>query len=317
MKTSRRDFVKTLGVGVGAAAATGLAAMGGRTASAATREFNISLAAWSLHKAIGSGQLPMLDMPKVARQMYDIEAIELVNRLLEPCEKSFAEQKPYLDQLAKNAADNNVKFLLIMVDGEGNIGGREEGQREEAITRHSKWVDIANYLGCHSIRMNWAGAPRGVEKDAKELEAFIERSVAPLQKLCEYGDSKSINVIIENHGGPSSYPDAMKRLIEAVKHPRFGTLPDFGNFPPEIDPYDAVDVLMNYAKAVSAKCHDFDDTTGNETKLDYERLLQIVVDKHGYHGYIGIEYEGDRLSEYDGIKACKKLLDRLKSGAAA
>ena len=109
--------------------------------------------------------------------------------------------------------------------------------------------------------------------------------------------------------------------MERVDHERFGTLPDFGNFPPRtpnyggpksVDVYTGIDKLMKYAKAVSAKCYDFDEATGLETKLDYERLINIVVDKHGYSGYIGIEYEGNRLGEYEGVKACKKLLERLR-----
>ena len=118
--------------------------------------------------------------------------------------------------------------------------------------------------------------------------------------------------MIENHWGPSSYPDILLELIKRVDHPRFGTLPDFGNFPDDVDNYDAVDRMMPYAKTVSAKCYDFDDDTGLETKLDYERLIGNVVDTHGYTGYIGIEYEGNRLSEYDGILACKKLLEKLR-----
>ncbi|MCP4643608.1 MAG: TIM barrel protein, partial [bacterium] len=189
----------------------------------------------------GDGKTPMLDMPKLARQEWDIEAIELVNRMLESSRGTFDEQKPYLDQLMKNADDNKVKILLIMVDGEGSIGDRREEARELAVTRHSKWVDIAQYLGCHSIRMNWGGAKRGTESVPKELKAFIKRSVPAFRKLCDYGDSKGINVIIENHGGPSSYPDAMERLMKAVDHERFGTLPDFGNFPNEVDLYDGID----------------------------------------------------------------------------
>lgn len=297
----------------GAAAAT-MAATSGGTARAA-RDYKISLAAWSLHRTIGvgEGKVPMLDMPKMTRQEWDIEAIELVNRMLAEHEKSFPDMKPYLDSLAKNATDNKVKILLIMVDGEGMIGGREEAQREEAVTRHSKWVDIAEYLGCHSIRMNWAGGAQGVEKDPAGLKDFIDRSVPAFRKLCDYADKKNINVIIENHGGASSDPAAMEQLVPAVDHPRFGTLPDFGNFPKGVDIYDGIDRLMKFAKAVSAKCHDFDDTTGEETTKDYGRLIEIVVDKHKYNGYIGIEYEGDRLSEAEGIKRCKALLERLKA----
>lgn len=306
---TRRRFMQTTALAATAAAA------GNAPRAHAAREFGISLAGWSLHRTIGEGddKIPMLDMPKVSRQEFDIEAIELVNRMLPPHAESFADMKGYLDTLAKNAADNDVKILLIMVDGEGSIGHRSKGGRDEAVTRHKKWIDIAEYLGCHSIRMNWAGAPRDIMDQGDDaVNEFIDRSVPGLRTLAEYGDGKDINVIIENHGGPSSFIKPLVSLMESVDHPRFGTLPDFGNFYGE-DPYEAVDAFMKYAKAVSAKCYDFDDETGMETKLDFPRLIEIVCDKHGYDGYIGIEYEGSRLSEFDGIKACKNLLEKLKA----
>ncbi|GMW02929.1 MAG: hypothetical protein AMXMBFR84_40650 [Candidatus Hydrogenedentota bacterium] len=294
--------------------AAGITAIGGNSAHAA-RTYGISLAGWSLHRTIGEGEgkTPMLDMPRLAREEFGIEAIELVNKMLPPNEKPFDEMMPYLEQLKKNAADHNVKILLIMVDGEGDIGHLEEAKREEAVTRHQKWVDAAAFFGGHSIRMNWKGEANGWEKDPKVVDALVERSAPYFHKLCDYADGKGINVIIENHGGPSSNVPAMEKLMAAVKHPRFGTLPDYGNFPAGTDIYDSIDRLMPFAKAVSAKCYDFDDTTGLETKLDFAKLTEIVVDKHKYSGYIGIEFEGDRLSEFEGIKRAKALMDKLKA----
>ena len=104
-----------------------------------------------------------------------------------------------------------------------------------------------------------------------------------------------------------------------VDHPRCGTLPDFGNFritrEEEYDRYQGVKELMTYAKGVSAKSHDFDEQ-GNETRTDYARMMKIVLDA-GYRGYVGIEYEGNRLSEPEGIKATKVLLERVREDLAA
>lgn len=308
---SRRAFLKQAGA---ATLALGAAAQGGKHIMAAPkkRTYGISLAGWSLHRTIGEkeGMVPMLDMPKLARENWDIEAIELVNRMLA------SEETSYLDQFAKNASDHNVKILLIMVDGEGNIGAEKEEDVAKAIAGHKKWIDIANYFGCHSIRMNWGGAPKGVEKDPAGLKAFVARSVPGFRTLCDYGDTKNINVIIENHGGPSSYIEPMDMLMAAVDHERFGTLPDFGNFPAEVDIYEGIDSLMKYAKAVSAKCYDFDPDTGKHTEerrmIDFERMIEIVCDKHGYEGYIGIEYEGSKMSEFDGIAAANKRLIQLR-----
>ena len=310
--SSRRTFMQQAGV-LAFAAGGGQFVNRDATAQkekAVKRDYKISLAGWSLHRNIGEGdgKIPMLDMPKVSRQEFDIEAIELVSPMLA------SDDKAYRDQLAKNAADHNVKIILIMIDREGSVGAAEEAERNDAVKKHKHWIDIAVDFGCHSIRMNWAGTPSNSMENEKVLHDCIRRSAPPLQSLCEYGEKKDINIIIENHGGPSSYPRALTQLIKQVDHPRMGTLPDFGNFPDDVDRYDAVDLMMPYATAVSAKCYDFDDETGKDTKIDFTRMIEIVHDKHDYHGYIGIEYEGNRLSEFDGIKAAKKLLDKLRAG---
>jgi len=72
---------------------------------------------------------------------------------------------------------------------------------------------------------------------------------------------------------------------------------------------------MPYAKAVSAKSKEFDDE-GNEVNTDYLRMMRIVVDA-GYRGYVGIEYEGDDLSEPEGIKATKRLLEHVRDQIAS
>jgi sugar phosphate isomerase/epimerase len=181
------------------------------------------------------------------------------------------------------------------------MAGPEKAGRMQAAKNHHKWIDIAAVLGCHSIRCN-TGAQEG------DPEA-LDRCAESFSALLEYAGANNINVLIENHWGASSDPEWLVGLMKKVDHPRFGTLPDFGNFPESVDRYDAVEKMMPYAKALSAKCYDFDDATGDETKIDFPRMLRIA-DAAGYHGYVGIEYEGERLSERDGILACKKLLDR-------
>ncbi|MFQ5795838.1 MAG: sugar phosphate isomerase/epimerase family protein [Candidatus Bipolaricaulia bacterium] len=269
--------------------------------NAARRDFKISLAAWSLHRAIRSNLITLLDFPRVARQTFGIEAIELVNTLFA------APTDAYIQQLQQNAEDHGVKILLVMCDGEGSMGGRDKAERTKTVRNHHKWIDIAVELGCHSIRVNLYGEE---PQDIDDPHEFIARSVEGFSALVEYGATHDIDTLIENHGGLSSDPEVVRQVIDRVGSPHLGTLPDFGNLPEGVDRYDVVRRMMPYAKAVSAKCHDF-DANGNETTIDYERMMKIVVDEVGYHGYIGIEYEGDRLTEYEGILACKALLERL------
>ena len=270
--------------------------------------FKISLAQWSLHRMLQAGKLDALDFAAFTKNEFGIEAIEYVNSFF----KQYAEDKAYLDQLKRRADDNGVKNLLIMVDGEGALGDPDDVKREQAINNHHKWVNAAKFLGCHSIRVNAQSS--GTYDQQRDLAAD------GLRRLTEFAARKDINVIVENHGGLSSNGAWLAAVMKQVNHPRCGTLPDFGNFCLDwnrrdeasawYDRYQGVTELMPFAKAVSAKSHDFDDD-GNETQTDFRRMMKIVLDA-GYTGYVGIEYEGDSLSEVDGVKATNKLLEAVR-----
>ncbi len=259
-------------------------------------KFEISLAAWSLHKMFFAKEIDQIGMVDFTAK-HGIGGFEMVNTFFP------SPQYAYLKQLKERADDQNVKLLLIMCDGEGSMASPEATGRAQAAKNHHKWVDIAAVLGCHAIRCNTGAREGDAEAQDRCAESF--------SRLVEYADAAGINVLIENHWGLSSEPDWLTGLMRKVNHPRFGTLPDFGNFPETVDRYDAVQQLMPFAKAVSAKCYDFDDTTGVETKIDFARMMGIVGAAR-YSGYVGIEYEGERLSERDGILACKKLLETLQ-----
>ena len=258
--------------------------------------FRISLAQWSLHRTIRSGKLDHLDFAKVTRQDYGIEAIEYVNTFF----KDRATDAAYLAEMNTRAKDHGVYQHLIMCDGEGRLGDPDAAMRRQAVENHRKWLEAAKTLGCKSIRVN--AASEGSFEEQQKLAAD------GLRQLCQLGDPLGINVLVENHGGLSSHGDWLAGVMKLVDHPRCGTLPDFGNFY-EYDRYRGVADLMPFAKAVSAKTHDFDEQ-GNETGKDYPRLMKLVTDAR-YHDWVGIEYEGKTLSEHDGILATKRLLERV------
>lgn len=303
----RRRFLQ--GVVAGASALglglrTGLAAeVTGKPASGKIGDFKISLAEWSLHNALRKNEMTNLDFPALAREKFGIDAVEFVNQFF----KDKAHDSTYLKELKKRADDNGVACVLIMIDGNNNLGAADKALRDKSVDFHKEWVDAAVELGCHSIRIN-----TGSNYGPSNLGAIVDGC----SRLAEYGASKTINIIVENHGGPSSDPDSLIPVIQKVNNPKFGTLPDFGNFAKNkrgiytIDVYDAIARMMPYARGVSAKTYDF-DATGRETNLDFTRILKIVTDS-GYHGHVGIEYEGTKLSEPDGIIATKKLLESLR-----
>lgn len=278
--------------------------------AAAPMFFRISLAEWSLHRTLRAGKMTNLDFPIVAKRDFGIEAVEYVNQFF----KDKAQDKAYLRDLKQRCDDNGVRSLLIMCDGEGELGELDKNKRRQAVENHYKWVEAAQFLGCHSIRVNTLGS--GSEK------AVAKASVDALRRLSDFAKPYNINVIVENHGGYSGYDGWLARVMRRVNRPNCGILPDFGNFCVRYegapwstpcaewtDRYKVTTQFMPYAKGVSAKSYDF-DAKGNCVETDYDRMMRIVKDS-GYRGYVGIEYEGNQLDEYAGIRATKTLLERV------
>jgi sugar phosphate isomerase/epimerase len=287
--------------------AASLAAVGGsRGALAAPADskplFKISLAEWSLHRTIFSGSLDNLDFPREAKRTYGIEAVEYVNQFF----KDKAKDYDYLTDLSRRAGDEGVQNLLIMCDGLGKLGDPDAKARTQAIENHFPWAEAAKRLGCHSIRVNASSAGSFAEQQKLAADG--------LSRLAEYAGQFDLNVIVENHGGLSSNGSWLAGVMRQVNLPNCGTLPDFGNFH-DYDRYQGVEELLPFAKGVSAKSHDF-DAAGNETKTDYMRMLKLVL-AAGYHGHVGVEYEGKALSESEGIQATKALLERVRDELAA
>jgi L-ribulose-5-phosphate 3-epimerase len=262
--------------------------------------FKISLAQWSLHRHFYNKKIEStLDFPLVARRQFKIEAVEYVNQFF----PDKAENKKYLTELKSRSESVGVNNLLIMCDNEGNLGAKSKIDRNQALENHYKWIDAAKFLECHSIRVNAHGDGTPEEQKNQMIES--------LSKLAEYGKERGINIIIENHGGLSINAVWLSEVVKEANNPYIGTLPDFGNFPEEINRYEGVEKLMPFAKGVSAKSYDFDEY-GNEININYEKMLRIVVGS-GYRGYVGIEYEGKNLGEYEGIKKTKTLLERIRT----
>ncbi len=264
--------------------------------------FQISIAEWSLHKSLFGKKISNLDFPVVAKKEFKISAVEYVNQFF----KDKATDKNYLNELKKICDNEGVKSLLIMCDGEGKLGDPDKNKRISSVNNHKRWIEAAKHLGCHSIRVNASSS--GSYDDQQKLAAD------GLSRLSEFASTHGLNVIVENHGGLSSNGQWLSGVMKSVNMKNCGTLPDFGNFRigggKTYDRYKGVKELMPFAKAVSAKSHDFDDN-GNEIHTDYHKMMKIVIDA-GYRGYVGVEYEGSKLSEYDGIKATKKLLESVR-----
>jgi len=297
-------------------------------AADATKEplFKISLAEWSLNKGMfkkaGAEPVEHLDFAKIARSV-GIDGIEYVNQMF----FDKANDNAYLTEMKTRAEGEGVKGLLIMCDREGNLGDPDEAKRSTTIENHLKWLDAAAFLGCHSIRVNAASNPKLPAEEQAKLAAD------GLHRLCVEGDKRGLFVVVENHGGTSSNGKWLTQVMKLADHSRVGILPDFGNFYTNretgelYNPYQGVREFMPWVKqAVSAKAYDWDTGAGKfytedrregrEISLDYRRLVETVV-KAGYKGYIGIEYEGQKHTEVEGIKRTKQALEEVRAELSA
>lgn len=304
---NRRSFMKYSGLAAGAAAWSGLVpdAFG----AAKKPFFEISLAEWSLHRTLQAGKLVNMDFPAKAKNDFGINAVEYVDQFF----RDKAKDQTYLSELKQRTADLGVRNVLIMVDTAGPLADSDAAKRKEAVENHYQWVDAAKFLGCHSIRVNLRGTG--------SAEDMASASIDGLGALSEYGEKAGIGVLVENHGGFSSDAKWLAGVITKINNPYCGTLPDFDNFCLErvqngcaksYDRYQGTEEMMPFAKGLSAKSRDF-DASGNETTIDFRRLLTIAkkTKTKAFQGYAGIEYSGTRMSEDEGIRATKLLLQRI------
>ncbi len=266
--------------------------------------FSISLAQWSLNRRLFSGDLNALDFPQFAKSNFGITAVEYVNQFF----MDKAQDRAWLGDLKSRCDGEGVRSLLIMCDREGNLGDPDTAARTMAVENHYKWVEAAQFLGCHSVRVNAGSAGTYDEQRALATDG--------LRRLSEFAADFDLNVIVENHGGLSSNGQWLAAVISGVGLDNCGTLPDFGNFfitrqpPDEYDRYRGVTELMPFAKGVSAKSYGF-DAEGNETTIDYRRMLRIVLDA-GYRGHVGVEWEGMAPGDVEGIRLTQQLLERIR-----
>lgn len=269
--------------------------------------FQLSLAQWSFHNELFEHKMDNFDFVRVADSL-GFEGVEFVDQFL----VGKAKDSTYLSQLKDTLAYYNITPLLIMIDLEGDLASPDGMERNKSVDNHKKWINAAQFLGCHSIRVNLFG-------DGDSI-SVTEASIDALTKLSNYASNYPVNIIVENHGGLSSNGKWLSDVVKKVNKTNCGTLPDFDNFClmregnarwsapciKEYPRYMGVEELLPFAKGISAKSFAFNEN-GEETSIDYKKMMELI-NASAYTGFIGIEYEGEELSSIEGIQATKNLL---------
>ena len=238
---------------------------------------------------------------------HGIDAVDYVNVFF----LAHVSDSAYLADMKSRADGEGVRGNIITCDELGRLGDANSDKRAQAVENHVRWLEAAALLGCSAIRVNAVG-------DGTYLEQ-LERTADGLHALCEESESIGVDVLVENHGESSNNGAWLAMVIERADHERLGVLADFDNWfmggwnvdPPRwYDRYQGLRDIAAYTRAVSAKSHGFDEN-GEELKTDYAEAMRILL-KEGFRGYVGVEYEGDQLSEDEGVAATKRLLEETR-----
>ncbi len=318
--TGRRAFLRRLTV-IG----SGLALLPRSAPAAPTLPTGIklSLGQWVFHREFrgdaGAEKCDPVEFPGMAGEL-GFTGVDYSGQLW----ASRADDPKFLAELRRRAADAGVQNVLILVDREGVLGASKAAARQQAVQKHTRWLDIAAALGCSGIRVNpQSEATLAADEQARLLADGVSR-------LMIAAANRGLDVLLENHGeGLSCSGPWIAGVVAAVNHPRCGTLPDFGNFHLNRarnewhDRYAGVSAMLPSAKVLCAKSHAF-DANGDEIYTDYERMLRMALDL-GFRGYIEVEYEGAHkpgiepprraqpgatLSPAEGALATKRLIER-------
>lgn len=234
---------------------------------------DISLAQWSLIEEWRAGGWKTLDFPRITREDFNLDGIELVNTLLElPTET-------YLKQLKQNAAAHGIKIVLIMIDDEGDGCAPTKQGRKEFAVFHRKWVDIAHYLGCHAIRTNC----RGPLESKFAREEALDWAAESYHPLLDYAKPAGIKILIENHGGVSNDAAWMVDLMRKIDDPFFGTYPDWREPAADFDNVDYLAKTLPFAKGMSFR---------NQPTGELNKKMLDLCRQSGFHGWYGIESAG-------------------------
>ena len=269
----------------------------------------IGVSAWSFHRRF-LAKPPTMDYPQffAAVRGLDIDTVELNSPFF------VSQEDDYIISLKKAADSYGVHINNIAIDDGGyDLSSADSANREEAISRTVRWMDIAVMLDCPHVRNNTGGPHEGGDPDAlaRCTDSFAVRRSRPLlfAHLAAEAEKRGLCMVIENHGGISANPDELVSLIRKVDSKFIGIVPDFGNFRPDIR-YEAIEKVAPFAKQIHPKMHDFDER-GEQPGWDTAKLVNIIK-KTGFDGYWVIEFEGQE-EEFSGLRKSIALLSRCLS----
>ncbi|MBV7336244.1 sugar phosphate isomerase/epimerase [Chloroflexi bacterium TSY] len=204
----------------------------------------------------------------------------------------------FLSKVKKSAASVDLPFGCIAVDGAHIYEPTAESRAANRQVAY-RWIDIAGALGAPQVRIDAGGREQ-------TLDEIFDIVVEGYQDIIDYAQDKNVEVIIENHWGPTKHPDHLVPVLEAVDG--LGLLFDTNNWEEGTQEY-AWEKCAKYARLTHIKTFEFDEN-GNEPSVNIPKAMKILLDA-GYDGAWGIESCPRTLSEKEGATKTLELMKRV------
>lgn len=272
----------------------------------------LAIASWSFHRLLESGQQ---DMFKYITDSKDLGATQLDpwNGHLAPLVAGdnamkaghvpngslSSSEKAYLANVKAAAQKAGLPFGCVAVDGAHIYEASPEARTLNRATAY-RWLEASHALGATQMRID-AGGPAEMPDDVFTVikEGYTDL-VARAQAL-------GIELLIENHWGPSPIPENLMRILEAV--PGLGLLFDSNNF--KGDKEHAWETFARYARSVHIKTFSFDEK-GDDPSVNLSKAIHLLVEA-GYNGAWGVESVPKDGDEYNGVSKTFALIRRVLS----
>jgi sugar phosphate isomerase/epimerase len=271
----------------------------------------LAIASWSFHRLLEAGKQ---DMFKYIADCKDLGCTQLdpwnghlvplvtmdaqIKAAEVPNPQLSGDEMAYLSQVKATAQRVGLPFGCLAVDGAHIY---EETAAARALNRAVayRWLDAARYLECDQVRID-AGGPADMPEDAFAI------IVEGYQDLLVRAKGLGIELLVENHWGPTNNPDNVVKLLDAL--PGLGLLFDTNNWIKERQE-EAWETCAKYARSVHIKTFSF-DANGDDPSVNIAKAMRLLQEA-GYKGTWGVESVPKDGDEYEGVKKSFALIRKI------
>lgn len=243
---------------------------------------------------------PWLRLGKASLQDFVFKCVELGFTAIEPCDRTIVSTETfYLKQMQTFFRREGVAIPCLDVRNDFTVKDADEWELN--VQHVLDWIRAAHQMNVPVIRI-WAGV-RSVDNEAPN------RVLRAVERLIPVAERYGVLLAMENHGGVSSNPDWLARLVRYINSVYFGTCPDFGHLAAD-DRYEGLEKLIPLSFHIHAKVHGFRDD-GEEAEMDYGRIMRMVGELNR-PVYVSIEYEGETKDVQDNIAGIVKTHELIR-----